>query len=629
MKKRLLALLLCVCVILGSFVSLKPQRVQATSVAVGGLVYVTGEAIFSFVVTGMIVAGILHGNPSDIGSIDVTEYYDQLAVEYEKVVNALIEDGTLRYYECTNALKKLWEYDDVMTGCNALADYINECRDKGIDLDGNVLDYGQLSKNIDKSFIVQDTNGSLIVSPSVFNDLVGNIDSAVGDYVVNNNIVTTDCGLVFDYTIPIKRPDRFYETDDGIVDGLYTDWNNFVSRLPVYENRAYILFTDNIAYYIIYTDGYEMSISDGYICALDYEYEYPNGTVGTISVKLEDMSLTYNTRSHYKYDTKKLKLQYVINEGSVIAYRGLDKSTVDTLGIPAERDIFGDISDIQVGLSAILDTPLVDVYDYPVVVSDDDVDVPNVAVDELVIVPPVNDVLEHVSDIPIPQDTSIPVETAPDVILPWVDDLTTDTLPDISEGTQDIVLDTDTDLPVVDEQPTVDTGWDWLNDILNAILSVLYDIWSAVVGIVDAIISGIRSIIEWLLVGLKDMLVALFMPSDGFLDEHVDSFLEHFSFFKAVYTSIDEFKYFIQDAEDIEPPTIVVDLSQARGNVNYGDSVTITFDWFKEFKPTTDKFLSAFFWVVFIWNTFRKLPNIINGVGAVSNVVSDVKGGGD
>lgn len=44
--------------------------------------------------------------------------------------------------------------------------------------------------------------------------------------------------------------------------------------------------------------------------------------------------------------------------------------------------------------------------------------------------------------------------------------------------------------------------------------------------------------------------------------------------------------------------------------------------WYARYKPSVDIILSGILWIVFVWNTFKTLPSIINGVGG--QVVSAV-----
>lgn len=109
----------------------------------------------------------------------------------------------------------------------------------------------------------------------------------------------------------------------------------------------------------------------------------------------------------------------------------------------------------------------------------------------------------------------------------------------------------------------------------------------------------------------------LFIPRAGYFDSKVSNLKSKFSFYEAVSSTVTAFTDFFTKTEFTKPPVIEVDLSVARSKYNYGTSaIALDMSWYSEYKLYVDVFLSSVMWVVFVWNTFRQLPNIINGVGS-------------
>ena len=188
------------------------KEVYATSVAVGGAVYVTGEMVLSLIVTGMVIAGIIEGDATILDGISTEEYrayYDNLRSEYEDVLQSMIDDGVLEYYETTSAFKILFEYDTLGDGCNALAEAINTARENYVDLDGNPLDYNALLENPSSKYVLQDSASDyLVVSPPAMNDLASMLDGAIDSYVDERaKGVELINGITADFTYPLSEID--------------------------------------------------------------------------------------------------------------------------------------------------------------------------------------------------------------------------------------------------------------------------------------------------------------------------------------------------------------------------------------------------------------------------------------
>ena len=112
------------------------------------------------------------------------------------------------------------------------------------------------------------------------------------------------------------------------------------------------------------------------------------------------------------------------------------------------------------------------------------------------------------------------------------------------------------------------------------------------------------------------MLKSLFVPPDDYFTNKVNSIKEHFSFVDKFIVVFKSFETFFKERDFTTAPKISVNLSSAEGNYNYGvSSVAVDLSWYDRYKPSVDIILGSIIWAVFLWNTFRDLPNIVRGVG--------------
>ncbi len=158
-----------------------------------------------------------------------------------------------------------------------------------------------------------------------------------------------------------------------------------------------------------------------------------------------------------------------------------------------------------------------------------------------------------------------------------------------------------------------------INDILtfvkqipDNIIQLGKDIGGFFGNLIDVVVSIPAKIIEL----LGELLKALFVPSDDYFPDKIDTIRSKFAFADSVVDTVQVFVNFFQNNSFGESPTITVNLSSS-GSIDYGtSSKAIDFKWYEPFKPTVDLLISSILWVVFVWNTFKDLSNIINGGGS-------------
>lgn len=146
------------------------------------------------------------------------------------------------------------------------------------------------------------------------------------------------------------------------------------------------------------------------------------------------------------------------------------------------------------------------------------------------------------------------------------------------------------------------TLWDWLKKI-----------WDAICSIPGLIVDGI-----------KDVLVWLFVPDLTELSALVDVYSAKFGWVSDVY-------YFISDLVDRlfwnVPPKIPIHLGDAESKYNWGPSTyVLDMSWYERYKNSGDTIISGIVWLFFLWRIFRRLPDILAGVGMIEEYSSLDKG---
>ncbi len=115
---------------------------------------------------------------------------------------------------------------------------------------------------------------------------------------------------------------------------------------------------------------------------------------------------------------------------------------------------------------------------------------------------------------------------------------------------------------------------------------------------------------------LKKFFKDLFIPNTGYFQRKVTGMTNKFKFFRSIVDTANFFYDFMTTTDFSEPPVLVMDLSASTSRYDYGTSaVALDMSWYAQYKPSVDVLLSSVLWLVFSWNTFKALPNIIRGAG--------------
>ena len=159
---------------------------------------------------------------------------------------------------------------------------------------------------------------------------------------------------------------------------------------------------------------------------------------------------------------------------------------------------------------------------------------------------------------------------------------------------------------------------------------------------------------------LEKLLKKLFIPDEGFFDSQVQEVRDKFSFADSLCGTAEnvlgamsgESAVSLASDSDIavysDEPDIEVysggghgfddSSSGSGGGSSFGSSPQFTFDfsvvrvnldWLEPYRETIQALIRAFVWVVFIINTYKDLPNIINGFNSSAISTANAAPGGD
>lgn len=175
---------------------------------------------------------------------------------------------------------------------------------------------------------------------------------------------------------------------------------------------------------------------------------------------------------------------------------------------------------------------------------------------------------------------------------------------------------------------------DNIADVVDSITSAVTEITTSIVDNVTEIIKSIEQfaldVLDWFdnfFLELVDRLLYLFVPADNYFNNTLTDFKERLPFIGVVGGFMDNMYNYIQTESYAEAPSISVDLSLAEGKYNYGVGATaLDLSWYGRYKPYVDMFLSAFLWLVYLWILYKRIPDIINGAGMVTEMSAQFSG---
>lgn len=183
---------------------------------------------------------------------------------------------------------------------------------------------------------------------------------------------------------------------------------------------------------------------------------------------------------------------------------------------------------------------------------------------------------------------------------------------------------------------------DKLVDLRNSILGKLGDLLSGLKEKIDTILAPVIEIREKIISGFRDIakeIISLpekirekvfeifeyfFIPDKEKMDARFAAVQEKFYFVRQLSDAADTIKTFFNNAGGSSAPVLTIDLSKYKGRFNWGSGVIrMDFSWYAPYKPFVDNVVAGIIWLCFLWNTYRRLPELIRGQGMITNQVLD------
>lgn len=152
---------------------------------------------------------------------------------------------------------------------------------------------------------------------------------------------------------------------------------------------------------------------------------------------------------------------------------------------------------------------------------------------------------------------------------------------------------------------------------LSGILDFLARILEAIGRVVTAILDLPVKIISGLIQGLKELLIALFVPSDTAIAELKNLADEKLPVVAQLENWNNDLKNVVSNPTKYASQfTVSVDLSKANGKYNYGNGNInlLPIDWYLPYKEQGDLIITGIAWLVFLWNLYGRIPAILSAV---------------
>lgn len=153
----------------------------------------------------------------------------------------------------------------------------------------------------------------------------------------------------------------------------------------------------------------------------------------------------------------------------------------------------------------------------------------------------------------------------------------------------------------------------WFTDLITGIPQLL-----------AALVDGLADLVEAggkLVEGIVNLFTKLFVPSEGFADPLIEKVNEKFTFKEQSEKNINLiFDQFSSMGQSI--PTLTFPFSKTSlAKYGVGD-YTVSFDWYAPYKPSVDVVFSAILWVMFAFNQYFAVKNIINASGSAVDIAT-------
>lgn len=113
----------------------------------------------------------------------------------------------------------------------------------------------------------------------------------------------------------------------------------------------------------------------------------------------------------------------------------------------------------------------------------------------------------------------------------------------------------------------------------------------------------------------------IFVPDYEDISSKIMEIKQRFGFVTHLQNNFVELKEYLFDSGN-EIPKITINLGNTEGKYNYGQSAKVLdLTWYARYKVSVDLVIVALVYMFFIWNTYKRLPDIIGGSGAITSII--------
>lgn len=170
----------------------------------------------------------------------------------------------------------------------------------------------------------------------------------------------------------------------------------------------------------------------------------------------------------------------------------------------------------------------------------------------------------------------------------------------------------------------------WFSDLGDKIGNWFSDLWTN-------IDSGLRTLSSNLVGGITDFsdkLDNVFKENDEKNNDNADNgsaiINENTSTIKSKFSFVDNIKNNVNDMVDTITDNTRVPKFQVNVNSKWytGTVTVVDFSWYDNYREFGDNVICIFCYLGFLWNIFKRLPDIIQGAGASSysmDMINDIK----
>ena len=127
---------------------------------------------------------------------------------------------------------------------------------------------------------------------------------------------------------------------------------------------------------------------------------------------------------------------------------------------------------------------------------------------------------------------------------------------------------------------------------------------------------------------MKTLFDDVFLPDPDKMQARLNHLNERFSFVESLSSFGTHVLKLLQNATGAKAPVVTLNLGSYRGKYGWGGAgkVTIDFSWYAEYKPLVDNLLAGIIWINWLWHTYKRIPEIIHGLGMTTEKAIDIAG---